>query len=104
MACSPPSTLPNKLLLDLALPLQAPQREAVVATVGRAQQRVDVEALRLLVGEEDARVVVELDDDDGALEAEVEGIRGAVAADPREVGLAVPGAAVVELEPPRADG
>lgn len=42
---------------------------------------------RLLVGQEHAGMVIELDDDDGALDAEVEGVGVSEAADPAEIRL-----------------
>ncbi|KAJ8121922.1 hypothetical protein ONZ43_g1748 [Nemania bipapillata] len=65
----------------------APQRPSVIARIRRAQEGVDVELGGLGVRQEDAGVVVELGDDDGALHAVVERVGGAVPADPAEVRL-----------------
>ena len=51
-----------------------PQRHAVVASVRRPQQCVDVELCRLRITEEYTRVMVELDNDDRALNAVIERI------------------------------
>ncbi len=45
---------------------------AVVAAVGRAQDRVDVVVRGLFVVEHDAGMVIELDQDDGAVDAVIE--------------------------------
>ena len=57
-----PVPFPHKTLI--AAIDQGPQRYAVIASVRRAEQRVDVELGRLAVGQEHAGVVVELDYDD----------------------------------------
>lgn len=65
---------------------------------------MDMELGGLGVGQEHARVVVELGQDDGALHPVVEGVGVAAAADPAEPRLAEPGRAVAELELARPGG
>ena len=63
------------------------QSDTIITSVGRAQKSVDVELGGLLIVEEDTRVVIELDDDDGVLDTVVEGVFVAVTTNPAEVGF-----------------
>src|SRR5215813_3130360 len=60
---------------------------AVVVAVGRADDRVDMIARGLVVVERDAALVIELDQDDRAVDAVVVDAVLRHAADPREAGL-----------------
>ena len=65
--------------------LRPAERMPVVTRIWRPQNGVDMELGGLGVRQEDARVVVEFDHHDGALDAVVEWIDGSVATDPGEV-------------------
>ena len=78
-----PFSLPAIILLKTSG--QWSKRHAVVASVRRSQQCVDVELRRLRVAEENSRVVIELNDDDGALDAIVKWILIAEATDPAPI-------------------
>lgn len=78
-------TFPDKVLMHrLGLQLQS---VAIIPAVRHPQQRVNVELGRLLVRQEHTRVVVELDQDDRTLYAEVERVFITEPADPAEIGL-----------------
>ena len=66
----------------------AQQVLAIVVAVGRAHHRVDVVAGGSIVVEDDARLVVELDEDHRAEDAIVEGAGVIERADPSEMRLA----------------
>jgi hypothetical protein len=66
----------------------AQQVASVVAAVGGAHDGVDVERFGLFVVEEDALVAVVFDQDDGAVDAVVEGVLVAASTDPGDVRVA----------------
>lgn len=63
---------------------------AVVSRVGCSENGVYVEPCRLIVAQEHTRVMVELDDDDRALDAIIKRVVIAKTSYPREVGLVEP--------------
>ena len=65
--------------------MSAQQIASVVAAVGGAHDGVDVERFGLVVVEEDALMTVVFDQDDGAVDAVVEGVLIAAPADPGDV-------------------
>lgn len=92
-------SLPDKVLLDARY--QRPQRNSVVAPIRRPQQRVNVKLGRLLIRQEDARVVIKLCNDHGALNPVVKGVLVAKAADPAPVRLGEPALYLIETHLPR---
>ncbi|EXJ54898.1 uncharacterized protein A1O5_12964 [Cladophialophora psammophila CBS 110553] len=72
--------------------------------MGHSKQGVDVKLGRLLVIEKDARMMVKLDEDDGALDAIIERAEVAKASDPRKVRLGEKISNLGELHGPRPLG
>jgi hypothetical protein len=75
----------DALLWMVAGEVSAQQVASVVAAVGSAHDRVDVERFGLVVVEEDALVAVVFDQYDGAVDTVVEGIIVTAPADPGDV-------------------
>jgi hypothetical protein len=67
--------------------VMAQQIQSIVAAIRRSHDRMDVEAFGLLVRQEDAAVMIELDHGHGALNAKIERADVVHGADPGKVRL-----------------